>query len=262
MQQLQLPDPVRELVGDDELVPIAVGRSAAATLRCVSGDGDRILKVQAVDPLGTSLVGEGDRMRWLAPHVPVPAVLASGSDGSTEWLLTAALPGTDATDPLHHVDPEQLVRTLGAGLRRFHDATPVEGCPFDARTATDLDRAGDRVRGDRVDADGFGALYHGLSAAELYETIRSLAPPPDDDLVVLHGDYCVPNVVLDEGTITGYVDLGRCGVGDRHRDLAIACRSIGLNFGGHAAGVFLDAYGIERPDLSRIDYFVMLDELF
>lgn len=260
--QLQLPDPVRELVGGGELVPVRVGRSTASTFRCEVAGEPHVLKLGEVDPLGTSLVGEAERMRWLAPYIAVPVVVDAGTDGSVEWLLTAALRGSDATDPVHHVDLEALIHTLGAALRTFHDTVPVEECPFDARTSTSVALAAERVAGGRVDADDFAPLYEGLSAEQLLDAIRSVPEPPDDDLVVVHGDYCVPNVIVDDGSVTGYVDLGRSGVGDRHRDLSIACRSIAVNFGAHAAGVFLDAYGIDRPDLARIDFFAMLDELF
>jgi aminoglycoside 3'-phosphotransferase II len=261
MERRSLPEPVRIAVGDAELVPVTVGLSTATTFRVSRAEGDRYLKVQAIDPLDTSLVEEGARLQWLADHVPVPDVVEVGTDGSTEWLLTTALAGTDATNPEHHVDVECLVRTLGAGLRRFHDEVPVDDCPFDGCTATALDRARARVEAGLVDESDFGVIHRGMSAVELFEMVASRVPG-DDDLVVLHGDYCVPNVVLADRAITGYLDVGRAGVGDRHRDLGIACRSIAHNFGGHAVGVFVDAYGIDRPDLARLDFFVMLDEFF
>jgi aminoglycoside phosphotransferase len=260
MGSLVLPEPVRAVVGDAELVPVTVGRSSATTIRVRRADGDWVVKVQPVDPLETSLADESERLRWLATFVPVPEVVAWGSDDGTEWLVMAALDGTDGTDPAHHVDVERLVRTLGLGLRAFHDAVPVAACPFDASTLVGLDRARARVEAGRVDPTDFQPIHHGLEPAELLEMLVAAGVPSETDQVVLHGDYCVPNVLLDEGVITGYVDVGRAGVGDRHRDLAIACRSLAHNLGGHSVGSFLDAYGVERPDLARLDFFVMLDE--
>lgn len=256
-----LPESVAELVADAELVPITSGRSRAVSAWVRRGGADWVLKVQPVDEWETSLVAEADRMRWLLPHLPIPEVVAAGSDGHYEWLITTALVGSDAARPEHQMDPERLIRTLGEGLRTFHDGAPVTDCPFDASTAADLDRARTRVEAERVDESDFGPLYLGMTAREVYEMVLASVPEGDADLVVLHGDYCVPNVILSEGSISGYVDLGRAGVGDRHRDLGIAARSIAHNFGGHAVGPFVDAYGIE-PDLARLDFFVMLDELF
>jgi aminoglycoside 3'-phosphotransferase II len=86
-------------------------------------------------------------------------------------------------------------------------------------------------------------------------------PEGDDELVVLHGDYCVPNVILDAAPspATSTSDVRGRRTPPR---LAIAARSIADNFGGHAVGLFVDAYGLERPDLARLDFFVMLDEFF
>jgi aminoglycoside phosphotransferase len=262
MEQLALPEAVRSLVGNAEIVPVTVGRSAAATWRISRPGSDWFVKAQPLDPLGTSLVGEGERMRWFAPFVPVPEVVEAGTEERTEWLVTAALPGSDATNPEHHVDVERLVRTLGMALRRFHDEVPVDGCPFDATTPTDVERARLRTEAGRVDASDFAAIYQGLSARALFDLMVDSGVPDGDDLVVLHGDFCVPNVVIHQGSITGYLDVGRAGVGDRHRDVAIACGSIARNFGGHAVGLFVDAYGTDRPDLARLDFFAMLDEFF
>lgn len=258
----EVPTAVKALVGDAPLVPTTIGRSGTATWRMVRDDGDWFVKIQPQDPLATTLVGEAERLRWLAPFMPVPEVVDVGTDGDHEWLVVTALVGSDATRPEHGADPDRLIRTLAVALRRFHDTVPVSDCPFDATTAADLDRARQRVDASRVDPSDFAPLYAGMSPGDLFEIMLASGVPDDDDQVVLHGDFCAPNIILHQGELSGYVDLGRCGVGDRHRDLGIAARSIAYNFGGHAVGLFLDAYGIDRPDLARLDFFVMLDEFF
>jgi len=35
----------------------------------------------------------------------------------------------------------------------------------------------------------------------------------------LHGDYCLPNIILDDWRFSEYIDLDNGGVGDRHIDL-------------------------------------------
>jgi aminoglycoside phosphotransferase len=258
----RLPEPLAALLGDRVLTPITIGRSSSTTA-WADGDARRwVVKVQPVDELDTSLIGEAERMAWLAAHTSVPTVIDAGSDGGREWLVTEALSGSDATDPVHGHDAVSLVRLLGTGLRQLHDRVPVDRCPFDASTDTDVDRARLRMEAGRVDAGDFGGLHRGLAADELYELLLASRPSDPDDLVVLHGDYCVPNVIVDHGTISGYVDVGRCGVGHRHRDLAIGARSIARNFGGEGVGLFFDAYGIDEPRLAWLDFFVMLDEFF
>ena len=266
MDPAVLPPSVADLVADAEVVPVTVGMSDASTVRVVRPDGDWFVKVRRTDTahpdLETTLADEAERLRWLADHLSVPEVIDTGADADHEWLVVAALPGSDATSLEHQFDPERLLQILGRALRRFHDTVPVDGCPFDSTTDTDLARAAARVDAGLVDESDFEALFAGMSASRLYELMVESRPGGDDALVVIHGDYCVPNVIVDAGSVSGYVDLGRSGVGDRHRDLGIAARSVAQNFGGHAVPVFVDAYGLEQPDLARLDFFIMLDEFF
>jgi aminoglycoside phosphotransferase len=61
--------------------------------------------------------------------------------------------------------------------------------------------------------------------------------------VLIHGDFCLPNVLVVEGQLTGVVDVGRAGLGDPRDDLAAGLWSLHYNF-GHAYGKqFLEAYG-------------------
>lgn len=257
-----LPLAVARLIGAADLVPVTIGRSGAATWRVLREGGDWFVKAQPVQPLATSLIGEGERLGWLAAYQPVPEVIDAGTDDEVEWLVMTAVAGSDASRPEHGAEPERLIQALGQTLRRFHDTTPVAGCPFDSTTATALAWARQRIEADLVDAADFAPLYSGLTPAELFEMMMATGVPSDDDQVVLHGDFCVPNVIVHQGAVSGLVDLGRCGVGDRHRDIAIAARSMAYNFGGPAVGLFLDAYGLDRPDLARLDFYVMLDEFF
>ena len=63
--------------------------------------------------------------------------------------------------------------------------------------------------------------------------------------VLIHGDYCLPNVLVVDGQLTGLVDVGRAGLGDSRDDLAAAFWSLHYNFGHGLAPEFLAAYGSE-----------------
>jgi kanamycin kinase/aminoglycoside 3'-phosphotransferase-2 len=212
----------------------------------------------------TPLAAEADRLRWLAtaaPHLPIPRVIDAGRDDQGEWLLLAKLPGTDATDRVHWYDLDGMVTAMAEALRRIHHEVPVAGCPFDASPATLLAEARQRVVEGLVDREEFGPVHRRYSAADLFERLVAVPVPEPDVPVVCHGDYCVPNVLLSGGVVTGIVDWGRAGVGDRYFDLALAARSIVDNTGSPELAVrFLSAYGIDAPDGRKVDWFVLLDE--
>lgn len=258
-----LPAELADAIAGAELRPVTVGRSGSLVARAV-GDGrpDRFVKLVRRGSAAPSLAAEAERLRWLAGRLAVPEVVLHGGDDEAEWLVTTALDGVDATAPELAVDVERLARLLGHALRHLHDALDPADCPFDGSTPVLVDHARGRVAHGLVDAGDFEPIHHGISPEELLCHVIDRQPDPPGDPVVTHGDFCLPNVLFDGGRLSGFVDVGLVGVGDRYRDLGIGARSVARNLGGGAIGPFFDAYGIEWPDLARVDFFVMLDELF
>lgn len=228
------------------------------TWRLVGPAGEvRYLKVA---PRGTevSLADERDRLRWAATRLTVPHVLDYGTDGENEWLLTAGIDATSAVDDTLCADPPRLVPLLADGLRQFH-AAAWHDCPFDGR----LDRALTLVR--RRLWDGLGEPDYvfqrqgGLTARAALEFLERARPEPED-LVVSHGDYCVPNVLIRDWGVAGFVDLGALAVADRWRDLAVALWSVTRNMGAGWEDRFLETYGVAR-DPHKLAYYHLLYDL-
>ena len=177
---------------------------------------------------------EAARLTWAAPYVAVPRVVEHGADATQEWLVTEAIAGTTAVAPAWLERPEAAVPAIGRGLRRLHDALPVEDCPFTWS----------------VQARAANAAARGI------EVPRALLDaPPVDRLVVCHGDACAPNTLLDDnGEPAAHVDLGALGVADRWADLAVASLSTVWNYGEGWEDALIEAYGL-RPDRERIAYY-------
>ena len=67
--------------------------------------------------------------------------------------------------------------------------------------------------------------------------------------VLIHGDYCLPNIMLDNWRFSGFIDLGLGGVGDRHVDLFWGAWTLGFNLGTDKYRErFFDAYGRDKVD--------------
>ena len=60
--------------------------------------------------------------------------------------------------------------------------------------------------------------------------------------VLVHGDYCLPNVLVVDGRLSGLVDVGLTGLGDPRVDLAAGVWTLQYNYGRGLAREFLDAY--------------------
>ena len=71
---------------------------------------------------------------------------------------------------------------------------------------------------------------------------------------LIHGDYCLPNILLDNWRFTGFIDVGGAGIADRHIDLLWGVWTLKFNLGSARwSDLFMDAYGRDRidPDLLR-----------
>jgi kanamycin kinase len=216
----------------------------------------RFAKVARVGDRYPTLRGESERMIWAAPYLPVPTVVALEALGDTTILLTEALPGHDATHPSWRDDRPALVRALGRGLRAFHEAVGEEWCPFRFDLARALAHVEERLRSNDIGPGGFHAEHAHLTPAGALAELEALAPD-DEDLVVCHGDFCPPNVLLQDGQVTGFVDLGELGAADRWWDVAVGGWSVGWNFGEELEPLFYEGYGVE-PDPARIRFFRLL----
>ena len=227
------------------------------TWRLAHPDGRvRFAKISACAGYPT-LAGEAERMVWAAAYLPVPTVVAIEDVEGSTVLITEGLAGHDGTDPRWRDDVPGLVRTFAEGLAAFHRAVGDEWCPFRFDVSTGLEHVRRRAEAGLLDpARHFNADYRHLSVAAAVAQLEETAPV-DEDLVVCHGDYCPPNVLLQGGRVTGYVDLGELGVADRWRDIAIGGWSTGWNFGTEYEPLFYECYGV-APDPQRIAFYRLL----
>jgi aminoglycoside phosphotransferase len=61
--------------------------------------------------------------------------------------------------------------------------------------------------------------------------------------VLIHGDYCLPNVLVQDGRFSAVVDVGLAGLGNPDVDLAAGLWTLHYNFGAGFGRPFLEAYG-------------------
>jgi kanamycin kinase len=215
----------------------------------------RFAKVHTGHPF-PSLVDEAERMRWAAAYLPVPVVVALERLGVATVLITEAMPGRDATDPFWRQDVPGLVGAFGRGLRDLHGAVDRRHCPYRFGLDVALAHVRRRVAAGTLDPGRGHPEHHHLTAGAALKRLEQTAPPTED-LVVCHGDYCPPNVLLEDGRVTGYLDLGELGVADRWWDIAVGGWSTGWNFGPEFEPLFYASYGIE-PEPERIAFYRLL----
>lgn len=255
-----VPAAVQRLAGADLVRPVWDNEMGGRTYQLGGGADRRFIKWTPPSS-GIDLSREFARLSWAVEFAVVPTVLDSGVDDSGSWLLTAGMAGENAVSPRWHAEPETAVAILGSGLRALHDSLPVAACPFSWSVADRLADARARAADGRLDPGRWHPEHRGHTVAS---ALALLDDPPDVDTgleVVCHGDACAPNTLItDDGQLSGHVDLGDLGAGDRWADLAIATWSTRWNYGPGWERPLLDAYGID-PDPERTAYYRLLWDL-
>lgn len=159
-----------------------------------------------------------------------------------DWLLTRRVPGEDCLDPAYLEDPVRLCDTTAELLRSLHE-TDISGCPVPNRTADYLETARRNFAAKRYDTGLFPDNWGYASAEEAWQVVQTQGHLLKAD-TLLHGDYCFPNIMLDNWKFSGFIDLGAGGVGDKHVDLFWGTWSLQFNLKtGQYRQRFLDAYG-------------------
>lgn len=240
-------------------VPQTIGRSEAAVFR-LEAPGRPMLfaKTEPAGPF-SEVPREAARLRWLSrTSISCPRVVAELREGQRDWLLMSGLPGMDlASSP--HLDARRIVEIAADALRALH-ALAAERCPFDHRLENRIADARAQMEADRVDEDDFDEQRLGRSARDVFNELLERRPA-GEDLVVTHGDACLPNLVAQADRFAGFVDCARLGVADRHQDLALAIRSIRHDLGDEWVALFLQRYGTVA-DPERLEFYQLLDEFF
>jgi len=204
---------------------------------------------------------ERDRVQWLAgTGLPGASLVDWLEAGDGACLLTTAVPGVPGT-ALPARSYRGAMDSLGRVMRDLHSLTD---CPFERPLASVVATAEDVVRRDAVNPAFLTDEWRRLGPLELLDRVVAERPYVDSvaELVVCHGDACLPNVIFDPVTleVTGLIDLGRLGIADRYSDLALITIQLVDEWSADPAP-FLSAYGLPDPDQRRLEFFRLLDPL-
>ena len=239
-----------------------VGQSGGAVYRLHGKQGvpDLFLKY-GKGLLADDVTDEMVRLRWLGTHVPMPGIVHFVRTTNEAWLLMTAVPGNTAYQTMASSADLRIavVDAIALFLRRIH-AIPIGECPYSSNHEHRLLRARARIDADLVDEDDFDGDREGWTAEQVWDAMQGLLPLAADP-VVTHGDYSLDNLLIHDGEVAGCIDAGRVGIADRYQDLAIAWNCLS-EFGASLQERFLVKYGIHEPDRRKLQFYLMLDELF
>ena len=261
---MYLPHNIAKLVGGLSFDENTVGMSDSRVFTFP----DMVLKVEKHSSESEQV---HKMMKWLQGKLPIPRILGTASENGTDYLLMSKAEGQMSCAEEYMLRPQLLTDIMAEALRLLW-SVDISDCPCSNSAQRRLQLAEYRVENGLVDTEECAPDTFGKNGfrdpRQLLEWLKENIP--EEESVLSHGDLCLPNVFVKDGKLSCFIDLGRCGVGDKWNDIAILCRSLGSNFRGEYGGKVYNGYSEDMlfehlgiaPDRKKMEYFRLLDELF
>jgi aminoglycoside phosphotransferase len=250
-----LPGPIAQALKDTSTDGLSIKTdSASEVYRYVSDATGRgsYLKIQPPS-WSPPLSRERDAMGWFYGKVTVPEIIVYHRENDVEYLLTTAIPGQSSENESCHANKQHLVEQLADALHTIHNI-PTTACPIDKTP-------------DGLIAHGRARIEAGIITQKMVED-EGMAGSPTEALdglaekahelegpVMTHGDYCLPNIMIENDQVSGFIDLGYFGIGDPYRDYIAAQYSVRRNLGEEWIAPFFHAYGLKSLDEQKLRWY-------
>lgn len=259
-----IPDDIKNIIGDLPYDLDTVGLSKSQVLMF----SDMVLKIEKYDRNADEAL---QMMKWLDGKIPVPKVLYREVCGEYQYLFTSRAEGKMSCDTYYMERPHELLALLAEALEMLW-SVDVDHCPRCRSLDMELEEARYRVESGLVDIEHTEPETFGengfASPSELLKWLENNKPAVEP--VLSHGDFCLPNIFLNNGSVSGFIDLGDAGVADKWRDISLCYRSLKHNFDGSFGGKVYNDFDPDMlfemlniaPNWDKLKYYILLDELF
>lgn len=264
ISMIDMPDSIKSKLENLKYEMDSVGMSGSGILLF----DDKVLKIQEDSDEAKN---EVQAMRWLEGSLSVPKVIAHEYKDGKSYLLMTRVAGRMACDKRYMRNPEELTELLAQALQELWQVD-ISTCPLDWRLDRKLEAARFYVENNLVDTDNVEPETFGPDGFKDPEDLLQwlITHRPAEELVLSHGDFCLPNIYIEDDGKFNFIDLGRTGIADKWQDIALCYRSLKHNFAGKYDGeeypefdpkMLFEKLGLE-PDWEKIKYYILMDELF
>ncbi len=264
---MYIPQSILQIIDSQKYSLDEIGKSDSTVLMFP----DYVLKIQKQS---AETDNEVKIISWLKNNIPCPQILKYEVEKDTSYTLESRIKGKMLCDEEYLNNKDLLLDLMAEGIKSLwkvdvSTCSVTEVSPLSKR----LEQARYNVEHNLVDMD---CLEEDTFGPQVFKDSMDLLiwlenNRPEEDIVLSHGDFCLPNIFSDGKQITGFIDLGKMGPADRWQDVAIAIRSLEHNASGvYSNGkkyfdfvpeILLERLGI-KMDSHKNKYYKLLDELF
>ncbi len=262
---LKLPPTLSKIATNFRVVRDRMGMSPAKVYRLTNGHDTLFLKISDSRYDGTTydVQREMNTMLWLKGKLPVPEVIHFEEHEGRKYLLMSAAHGILLSQENEiFKNPNRAIQYFAQGIHLLQ-SIDVSKCPYDNCVKNRLAELHFLMSHDLADVD----VTHWESDTPfqdpdaLFRFLNENVPP--EEFVLSHGDFGDSNLFVENGRVSGIIDLGRTGKADKWCDIAFCVRALRTDFGADEKliNVFFQEIDIP-PNWDRMKYYILLDELF
>jgi len=252
---MYFPKEIEQFIKNMKCIKDSEGMSKADVYQLFDSEKTYYLKVER---RCDETIREHGMYQWLKGKLPLPEIICESYENGIDYLLIEKVKGIMLESEYYSNNPEQLVKLAAEGLKLLW-SVPISKCPFDASIESKLKKAKEQIDNRKkvcvdknIYTDGFN------NEQDVYEYL--ISNMPKEDKVLSHGDYCFNNYFAYNNHISGFIDMGRGGVGDRYQDIALCVREL-MDYDETYTELLFHYLNI-KPDYEKIRYYILLDELF
>lgn len=169
-----------------------------------------------------------------------------------DWLLTAKVEGDDASSAQYLANPKKLCQTLAEAMRQLHTLEVDENLVGNW-TQEYLKAVEAGYQADNFDSHYLLSHQKKTDRLAAYEKVQEYAPYLEANTLI-HGDFCLPNIILKNWQFQAMIDWDSAGLGDKHIDLFWVVWSLAYNLQTNRyQDYFLDCYGRDSINLELLE---------
>lgn len=204
----KLPDVIQKSIIGPTYILDEIGESGSDIILF----DDMVLKIESICAQSNR---EYDILKWLNGKLNIPEVIEFVQENGYNYLLMSRLSGKMVCSEENMCNFDFVAETLANGLKELW-SIDISNCPYSSRLDERLKEAKYNIENNLVDVDDAEPDTFGengfADVNELYEFL--VHNKSEEDLVFTHGDYCLPNIFVDNETIS-FLDLGKAGIADK-----------------------------------------------
>ena len=245
-----LDDKLLKILQEDSLKNFNLGLSGSQVYSVNLKNGKTaLLKIQRKVGNDT-LKEEYDALNFLHDKIKVPKTFYYNEISNIEYLLRECVEGT----PLYKYSG--FGYKLGKELKKFHNLY-TENSEF-KKFSTDVLL---KNMLDKIDVlyEHRGEKFQNYSKEDLIKFLKNNKPKND---ALIHGDFSLTNILVDENGEYCFIDLGNMSVSTKYFDIYVVGKSFKINNLEMEYNDFLRGYGFNKVDEIYLDWMRFVEDSY